>query len=103
VPYSNNKVFYYHGDLTAALQSGAYGTTTYSINNGIGQVIRDKQAALNKIKPGNQKELVLMIKPAPESNYQNLMSVIDEVLINDVSHYAIMDITDKEKEMVAAR
>lgn len=102
LPYANNKVFYYNGDWANALKTGAYGTTTFSERDGLGQIIRNKQAQLNKIKPGNQKELVLMIKPTPESSYQNLVGVMDEILINDVTRYAIMDITDEEKKAVAA-
>jgi len=103
LPCKNNQVFYYNGELSDALQKGNFGFTSYSENNGLGDIIRTKQAALDKMQPGKRNDLVLMIKPTPESNYQNLVGVIDEVLINDVQHYAIMDITDKEKEAVAMR
>jgi biopolymer transport protein ExbD len=103
LPGKNNQVFYYNGELNYALQNGDFGITSYSENNGLGEVIRNKQAALDKMQPGKRNDLVLMIKPTPESDYQNLVGVIDEVLINEVQHYAIMDITDKEKEAIAMK
>lgn len=103
VPFNNNRIFYYHGELTNALKTGTYGITSYSVKDGLGQIIRNKQTALDKMKPGKRNDLVLMVKPMPESNYQNLVNVIDEVLINDVQHYAVMDVTDEEKEVVAGK
>jgi hypothetical protein len=92
-----NKVFYYHGDLTSALQEGHYGITNYGVANGIGQVIRNKQLAMDKIKPGFRKDLILMIKPMDSSSYGNTIDILDEVIINGLKHYAFMDITPHEK------
>ena len=55
IPAAGNKVFYYHGDITDALQKGAYGFTSYSVHNGIGDIIRKKQLAMNQNKPGSKK------------------------------------------------
>lgn len=103
VPLKDNKIFYYHGELGEALKTGTFGITSYSIIDGLGQIIRNKQAALDKTQPGKRDDLMLMVKPMPQSNYQNLVNVIDEVLINDVKHYAVMDVTNEEKEVVAHR
>ena len=73
------------------------------MTDGLGQVVRNKQAALDKMSPGKRKDLMLMIKPTPESNYQHLVNVLDEVLINEVKHYAVMDITDFEKEVITQK
>jgi len=103
IPLADNKVFYYHGELNDALKANTWGVTNYSERDGVGKIVRDKQAALDKIKPGKRNELMLMIKPAPESNYQNVVSALDEALINDVKRYAILDITPEEKEAAAAK
>jgi len=97
IPVSSNKVFYYHGDLAAALQHNAYGTTTFSINNGIGDIIREKQRALNKNPKYAAKDLMLIIKPAVDARYQNVVAALDEVLINDLKHYAFVDLDVVEK------
>lgn len=103
IPYSNNALFYYHGALNQALQTGEYGTTGYSVTNGFGQVIRIKQSVMDHKKPGFRKDLFLMIKPADASNCGNVVDILDEVQINQVKHYAFMDLTPEEKEAIAAK
>jgi biopolymer transport protein ExbD len=103
IPLKDNKVFYYHGELNEALRTNTFGITNYSLTDGLGQIVRNKQAALDKMNPGKRKDLMLMIKPTSESNYQHLVNVLDEVLINDVKHYAIMEVTDFEKEVITQK
>jgi biopolymer transport protein ExbD len=103
IPLKDNKVFYYHGELNEALRTNTFGITNYSLTDGLGQIVRNKQAALDKMNPGKRKDLMLMIKPTSESNYQHLVNVLDEVLINEVKHYAIMDVTDFEKEVITQK
>jgi biopolymer transport protein ExbD len=103
IPLAENKVFYYHGELSDALKENSWGVTNYSELDGLGKIVRNKQAALDKIKPGNRKDLMLMIKPSPESNYENVVNALDEAMINDVKRYAIMDITPEEKQVAAAK
>lgn len=100
LPVSGNKVFYYHGDMEGALRSGAYGITNFSMKDGIGQVIRDKQLAMDRSKPGSREDLTLMIKPTAASSYQDVVNALDEVAINRVPHYALMNITDDEKKIL---
>lgn len=99
-PLSNGKVFYYSGEFDKALQSQAYGITSYHVGTGIGQVIRDKHAAMERIKKGFSKELFLVIKPLEETNYGQVTEMLDEVLINTLDHYAISDVTPAEKEWI---
>ena len=42
----NNKIFYYQGNLQDALHDGLCGITNYSYQNGIGEIIRQKQLAI---------------------------------------------------------
>jgi hypothetical protein len=100
LPLSGDKVFYYHGEMSEALKAGAFGITSYNVGKGIGQVIRDKQIAMDKMKPGFRKDLTLMIKPTELSTYQNVVDMLDEVAINTVPHYAIMEVTKEEKGML---
>lgn len=103
IPLDENKIFYYHGALEDALKTNTWGFTNYSVSDGLGQIIRTKQAVLEKLKPGKSNDLVVMVKPAPESNYENVVNVLDEFLINQVTRYAIMDITPEEKEIAYAK
>ena len=103
IPLKDNKIFYYHGELSEALKTNTCGITNYSLTDGLGQIVRNKQAALDRMSPGKRKDLMLMVKPTPESNYQQLINVLDEVLINEVKHYAIMDLTPEEKNIAYAK
>ena len=58
--------------------------------------MRQKQ----KLLAAKRNELLLMIKPLDNSSYNNLMNALDEVLINDVKKYAIMDVTEEEKNWI---
>ncbi len=97
IPLANNEIFYYHGNLVNALASGLYGYTNYSLRNGLGEIIRAKQLEMDRLKPGNRKDMMLIIKPADGSRFENMINTLDEVMINDVPHYAIVDINAEEK------
>jgi hypothetical protein len=101
IPLSGNKLFYYHGQLDEAIQQKSYGITTYAFNGGIGDIIRAKQAALDKSIRFTRKDLMLIIKPTEESTYQNITEALDEVLINVLPHYALVDISPGEKAALA--
>ncbi len=63
--------------------------------NGIRKVILE-QNRLGK-KP------YVFIKAADESRYQNLVDILDEMVITDVKHYAVTDLTEADKELIAQR
>lgn len=97
-PIAGDKVFYYHGNLEEALVNHQYGFTSYSIKGGIGTVIREKQAAMD-LAGKKRNDLMLIIKPGDMSSYRNTVDLLDEVMINAITHYAIVDIS---KEDIAA-
>jgi len=100
IPSGNDKIFYYHGTLVNALKLGLFGVTNYSFK-GLGDIIRAKQHAMDKLKPGMRKDLMLIIKPAEETKYENVINILDEVLINNIPHYAIVDVSSDEKVAMA--
>jgi biopolymer transport protein ExbD len=98
IPVSHQRIFYYQGDLAAALKTGGYGNTNYSYNHGIGEIIRQKQLVPHANPRFSRKDLMLVIKPTAEAGYQDIVSALDEVLINDLKHYAFVDLNDAEKQ-----
>ena len=101
IPIAGDKVFYYHGDLQSALLNyHLYGTTSFSVSSGIGDIIRQKQIALDHSSKFTRKDLMLIIKPAIDARYQDIVSSLDEVLINDLKHYAFVDLDPAEKEIL---
>ncbi len=87
-----DSIYYYHGKWEDAMRNQEVELSSYDVAKGIGNAIRNKQKAL-----GNKSaDLMLLIKPTERSTYNNLMNVLDEVLINDVKKYAIMEATENE-------
>ena len=85
------------------MQEGLYGNTNYSLSTGLGNIIRAKQLAMDQSKPGFRNELMLIIKPAKDSKYENVVNILDEVLINAVKHYAIVDLPIEELLTISSR
>lgn len=54
-----NKILYYNGTFEGSLKSGAFGITNYSLKDGIGEIIRQKQLLMDKIHKGGRKDLIV--------------------------------------------
>ena len=94
----DNRVYYYKGAFDDAMTSNAIFETNYSIYEGIGKIIRQKQKdidASGKFVDG-RKGLMLLIKPTSKSSYKNVIDALDEAVINDVRKYAIVEPANEE-------
>ncbi len=97
IPLDQNQVFYFHGKLEEAIAAHHYGITGYNLQNGIGEVIRQKKTAL--VKMGKKAtDVILIIKPSPLSSYQNCVDILDEVRINDIKIYALVDLEETDRK-----
>lgn len=86
----NDNIFYYEGEL---LPDGSnFKSTTF-------KEVRD--VILNKKKSTNPEDFVVVIKPNKESTYKNTVDMLDEMTINDVKRYALVDISPVEEQLVA--
>ena len=86
----DNNVFYYEG----ILQADATGTNFKSSNF---KDIRD--VIINKKKNTDTADLVVVIKPNDESNYKNVIDILDEMSINVIKRYALVDISPIEDQI----
>ena len=94
----NNKVYYYNGDFKEAANANRIFETNYSMYEGIGKIIRQKQKEIDvsgKFADG-RKGLMLLIKPTSGSVYKNVIDALDEAVINDVRKYAIVEPNNEE-------
>lgn len=85
----DNNVFYYEGILDPA------GANFKSSNF---KEIRD--VIINKKKTTNPEDFVVVIKPNEESKYKNVIDILDEMAINEVKRYAMVDIAESENQLV---
>lgn len=84
-----NGVYYYEGELLPD------GSNFKSSNfKEIRQVIIDKK------KNTNPEDFVVVIKPGPEATYKNTVDMLDEMAINEVKRYAMVDIFDVELQLM---
>lgn len=90
-----NNVGYYNGDDSTHIQF-----TDYS-SRGIRQVLIVKQAEVKR-KLGNARETIVIIKPSVTSTYNRVVAMLDEMLINNVSKYILVDATQYNEQMLAS-
>jgi biopolymer transport protein ExbD len=80
----NNFIDYYEGDtlIPALVQHCSF--------SGLRSVIQRKQQKVAEVL-SDRKETVIIISPGSGSTYKNLVDVLDEIQINDIRYYFIVD------------
>ncbi len=96
---NDNTVSWYEGLFVDAENKTALNRSNFSVQSGIGNVIRDKQRRVAKAY-GDPEQLIVMIKVAEGGSYRNMVDALDEMKINRVARYAVVDITDEEAKML---
>jgi len=86
LPNENNRVYYYEKDNYQAMQ-----LTDYS---GVRSVIMAKKTST---KPG---DFMVIIKPGPDATYKNTIQLLDEITINEVKRYVLVDIDVNKYEWI---
>jgi biopolymer transport protein ExbD len=93
----NNSIYYYHGDWNDALKANEIFQTNFSVKDGLGKVIRQKQKQLDVCnKKEGKNGLMLLIKPGENAAYSNIIDMLDEALINNIKKYAVLKQQDEE-------
>ena len=82
----NHSVYYYEGQLNPVS----------SFKNSTIKEIRE--VIINKKKATAEKDLFVILKPGKESTYNDVVDILDEMTINDVKRYALVDITNAEAQ-----
>jgi biopolymer transport protein ExbD len=85
----DNTVYYYNGRNISAMKA-----TDYSAS-GIRKVLQAKIKSVNG-RFHKTGETIVLIKPTIYASYQNVIDILDEILINDVKRYVLMDISKEE-------
>lgn len=111
----DNNIFYYEGELTNENASQAFKTSTAKdIRNVIikkkkeveSRYVTDAACEAKARAEGRdpndckQTAFFVIIKPTEDANYKNVIDLLDEMAINKVSRYALMEPAASEKDMI---
>lgn len=98
VPMGDHRVAHFQGSLDQAIEQQALGTTDFSAEGGVRDLIMAKQAVLRK--KGMEKDFMVIINPDKTCSYQTLVDLFDEMQINGVKRYSLVN---NEAELDAIR
>jgi biopolymer transport protein ExbD len=109
----NNGVYFYEGQLLpdgSNFKSATFATIRDEIINKKKEVIKNhvhdgecpKEWAKNNGDKNSclDRDFVVVIKPDEDATYKNTVDMLDEMTINNVKRYAMVDITPQELEVV---
>jgi biopolymer transport protein ExbD len=82
----NDKIFWYIGITDPEVK-----VTNFS-HTGIRKLLLEKKRDIPK--------LIVLIKSLDESKYKNMVDILDEMAINSIQRYAIVDVTPVDKDLI---
>ena len=85
----DNNVFYYEGQLDP---NGAKNFKSSNFKEIRDEIIQKRNAT--------DTSFMVIIKPNDESNYKNTVDILDEMKINQVGRYALVDISASEDNLI---
>jgi biopolymer transport protein ExbD len=87
----DNHVYYYEGQLAVDAAGNNFKTTNF-------KDIRD--IIIKKKKNTPPEDLVIILKPNEEATYKNTVDILDEMTINGIKRFALVDILPVENELI---
>ena len=88
MPSKQNMVYYYEGLDPSKIQTSTF--------KGIRDVILDKK------RRTDPKDFMVIIKPTKDATYKNTVDILDEMTIDVVKRYALVELTPDEYKFVEA-
>ncbi len=85
----NDNVYYYEGQLSP--DGSNFKSSTM-------KKIRDEIISKKRNTP--KEDLVIVIKPSIESNFKDVVDILDEMTISQIERYAMVDISEGEAQLV---
>lgn len=89
IAFADDKYYCYPGD---------------SIKNGKVLTIEKENTIRNFIlktkREFGQKGLTIIIKPTPATNYKSTVNILDEMTINDIKRFLVIDVTQEEEAFI---
>jgi len=88
MPSKQNMVYYYEGLDPSKLQQSTF--------KGIRDIVLDKK------RRTDAKDFMVILKPTKDATYKNTVDILDEMTIDGVKRYALVEITPDEYKYVEA-
>jgi len=88
LPGKNDQVYYYEGDDPTQLKTSNF------------KAIRD--VILDKKRRSDPVYFYVILKPSRDANYRNIVDILDEMTIDAIKHYALVDISPDEYKVIQA-
>jgi len=99
----DNNLYYYEGQMEG--DGSNFKSSTYKE---IRDVIQKKKTDVMQLGRGLgyhpdslDRDLVVVIKPNFDATYKNTVDILDEMAINNIQRFALIDITDTENQAIA--
>ncbi|HZH65570.1 MAG TPA: biopolymer transporter ExbD [Flavisolibacter sp.] len=99
----DNNLYYYEGQMEG--DGSNFKSSTYKE---IRDVIQKKKTDVMQLGRGLgyhpdslDRDLVVVIKPNSDATYKNTVDILDEMAINNIQRFALIDITDTENQAIA--
>jgi len=99
---ADNHIYYYEGQLKP--DGSNFLSASYNGENSIREIILKKKADVrsrSRDAENPEKDFVVVIKPSVDCSYQNVVDILDEMAINVVKKYALVDISEGEAQLVS--
>lgn len=123
----DNHVFYYEGQLKVDASGNNFKSSSFNGENNVRDLLikKKKEVMASHIHDSNcekiradfaanhtrasqadiansclDRDLVVVIKPNEESTYKNVVDILDEMAINVINRYALVDITTDENALI---
>lgn len=101
-----HRVYYYLGMANDPMKPPKVEVTYFQNKNGIRDAIinlkKSVYAERNNGMPGHKAddEPVIIIKPDTTSQYEDMVNILDEMQVNGINIYAMVDISDVDREFI---
>jgi biopolymer transport protein ExbD len=86
IPTGDDQLFYYEGGDPGKMQSSSF--------RSLREIIHDK-----KIRT-NPTDFMVIIKPTKKCSYKNTIATLDEITINQVRSYALVELSKPESDRI---
>ena len=102
----DHRIYYYEGLASDPTAPPDVKVTGFKAKDGIRDEIINKKKKIADMQRSGQltdkDKLAVLIKPDDNCTYDDLVNILDEMAINDVRIYAIVDITSVDQEFIHA-